>query len=122
MAGLGMYPSVLLAGRPIFVYTYLYRRRCLCGLIGMSLRTRANLRKHGIDFNTASLVFNDPMQLLTQDREVDGEERWQTLGVAEGVLLLLVAHTFEEDDGEVVRIISARKADAQERRRYEDGL
>jgi uncharacterized DUF497 family protein len=86
------------------------------------LKNASNLRKHGIDFNTASLVFNDPMQLLTQDREVDGEERWQTLGVAEGVLLLLVAHTFEEDDGEVVRIISARKADAQERRRYEDGL
>jgi uncharacterized DUF497 family protein len=38
------------------------------------------------------------------------------------VLLLLVAHTFEdEDEEEVGRIISARKANAQERRRYEDG-
>jgi uncharacterized DUF497 family protein len=60
--------------------------------------------------------------LSAKDREVDGGERWQTIGMADGVLLLLVAHTFEdEDEEEVVRIISARKANAQERRRYEDG-
>ena len=82
----------------------------------------ANLRKHGVGFEAASLVFDDPLHLSAQDREVDGEERWQTIGMAGGVLLLLVAHTFEdEDEEEVVRIISARKANAQERRRYEDG-
>ena len=81
-----------------------------------------NLRKHGVGFEVASLVFDDPLQLSAQDREVDGEERWQTIGMAGGVLLLLVAHTFEdEEEEEVVRIISARKANAQERRRYEDG-
>ena len=81
-----------------------------------------NLRKHGVGFEAASLVFDDPLQLSAQDREVDGEQRWQTIGMAGGVLLLLVAHTFEdEDEEEVVRIISARKANAQERRRYEDG-
>ena len=81
-----------------------------------------NLRKHGIGFEAASLVFDDPLQLSVQDREVDGEERWQTVGMAGGALLLLVAHTFEDEDGEeVVRIISARKANAQERTRYEDG-
>ncbi len=53
---------------------------------------------------------------------MDGEVRWQTVGMADGVLLLLVVHTFEdEDEAEVIRIISARKADAHERRRYEDG-
>jgi len=58
-----------------------------------------------------------------QDREVDGEERWQTIGKADGILLLLVAHTFEdEDDEEVIRIISARKVNAHERRTYEDGF
>ena len=82
----------------------------------------ANLRKHGVGFEAASLVFDDPLQLSAQDREVNGEERWQTIGMAGGVLLLLVAHTFEdENEEEVVRIISARKANAQERRRYEDG-
>ncbi len=81
-----------------------------------------NLRKHGVGFEAASLVFDDPLQLSAQDREVEGEERWQTIGMAGGVLLLLVAHTFEDkDEEEVVRIISARKANAQERRRYEDG-
>jgi uncharacterized DUF497 family protein len=80
-----------------------------------------NLRKHGIDFNTASLAFDDPLHLPVKDREVDGEVRWQTVGMADGVLLLLVVHTFEdEDEVEVIRIISARKADAHERRRYED--
>ena len=81
-----------------------------------------NLRKHGVGFEVASLVFDDPLQLSAQDREVDGEERWQTIGMAGGVLLLLVAHTFEDEEEEVVvRIILARKANAQERRRYEDG-
>ena len=81
-----------------------------------------NLRKHGVGFEAASLVFDDPLHLSAQDSEVDGEERWQTIGMAGGVLLLLVAHTFEdEDEEEVVRIISARKANAQERTRYEDG-
>ena len=86
-----------------------------------------NLRKHGFGFEAASLVFDDPLQLSAQDREVDGEERWQTIGMAGGVLLLLVAHTFEDEDGEeVVRILSAGRspvwANAQERRRYEDGI
>ncbi len=74
-----------------------------------------------LGFEAASLVFDDPMHLSVQDREVDGEQRWQTIGMAEGVLLLLVAHTVEdEDDEEVVRILSARRATAQERSRYED--
>ena len=81
-----------------------------------------NLTKHGLDFSTASLVFDDPHQVLISDRVVDGEERWQTIGSAGGLLLLLVVHTFEVNEEEVVRIISARKAERQERRLYEDGL
>ncbi len=82
-----------------------------------------NLRKHGIDFDDASLVFDDPLHLMRRDRMVDGEERWQTLGVAAGTMLLLVAHTYEDSHvGEIVRIISARRADARDRRRYEDGF
>ena len=50
-----------------------------------------------------------------------GEERWQTIGVVEGVVMLLVAHTVrEQDDVEVIRIISARRANHKERRRYEE--
>lgn len=51
------------------------------------------------------------------------EQRWQTIGMVGGCLLLLVAHTvrFEDEGIEVVRIISARRVDRKERRRYEHG-
>lgn len=55
-----------------------------------------------------------------QDRHKDGEERWQTLGLINGIVILLAAHTFHERDGiEVIRIISARKATRQERKHYD---
>ena len=83
-------------------------------------KAASNLRKHGVSFELAMRVFSDPFALSEQDRIEEGERRWQTLGMVEGVLLLLVAHTFlEEADVEVVRIISARRAERQERRRYE---
>jgi uncharacterized DUF497 family protein len=86
------------------------------------VKNRSNYRKHGVFFETATLVFDDPNFVMAQDREVDGEERWHTIGFVEGVLLLLVAHTIQDEDGEEsVRIISAREATARERRRYEDG-
>jgi uncharacterized protein len=52
-----------------------------------------------------------------------GEERWQTIGMAPGVVLLLVAHTWEEAlTGELhVRIISVRRATKLERKIYEEG-
>ena len=82
-----------------------------------------NLRKHGMDFETAMVVFDDPYQLLLFDRVVDGEERWQTIGLVDGVYLLLVVHTVEEeDDEEVYRLISARKAGPHERRKYDERL
>jgi uncharacterized protein len=84
-------------------------------------KARANLRKHRVSFETAARVFTDPYALTVQDRIEGGEYRWQTLGRVDGITLLLVAHTLEEDpDGrEVIRIISARRADPKERKRYE---
>jgi uncharacterized DUF497 family protein len=80
-----------------------------------------NQAKHKVSFEVASLVFEDPFHLSRIDRIVDGEVRWQTIGMVGGVLLLLVAHTWEDTDGEMgVRIISARKADTHERKRYEE--
>jgi uncharacterized DUF497 family protein len=82
--------------------------------------SKSNLVKHGISFETAKLVFDDSYALSMQDRHKDGEERWQTLGVINGIVILLVAHTFhEQDDIEVIHIISARKATRQERKYYE---
>lgn len=82
-------------------------------------KNRANRRKHGIGFEAASLVFDDPHVLFEQDREVDGEARWQAIGKVNGQVLLLVAHAYEEDDGEeTIRIISARRAQPEERQIY----
>jgi uncharacterized DUF497 family protein len=85
-------------------------------------KNRRNLAKHRISFENAKLVFDDPHALSYQDREVDREERWQTLGVPERSVLVLVAHTYREENGEaIVRIVSARKATLSERRAYEEG-
>lgn len=84
-------------------------------------KAASNYRKHLVLFETAALVFDDPDFVMFPDRDVDGEMRWHTIGRVEGILLLMVAHTFEDEDGEeIVRIISAREVIAHERRLYED--
>ena len=83
-------------------------------------KNQSNFRKHRIHFEIAIRVFEDPEYLTEQDREVDGEERWLTIGWIGDVMVVAVAHTVEDEDEDLaVRIISARKATAQERRRYE---
>lgn len=84
-------------------------------------KERANQAKHGVSFSTAARVFEDPRNLSIQDRHEGGEERWQTLGLVGGAVVLLVAHTYcDGDQGEeIIRIISARKATRHERKRYE---
>jgi uncharacterized protein len=77
----------------------------------------ANQRKHRISFETAVLVFDDPFHLSMQDREVGGEPRCQTIEMVKGIQVVLVAHTVDEDP-EVVRILSARKATRRERNIY----
>ena len=78
--------------------------------------------KHRLGFETAQHVFDDPLHISRQERIEGGEQRWQTIGLVHGVVLLLVAHTVTEVDGhETIRIISARKADKTERRIYEQG-
>ncbi|EQD74882.1 protein containing DUF497 [mine drainage metagenome] len=84
-------------------------------------KAASNLRKHRISFEVAIRVFADPFALVKQDRIENKESRWQTLGLVDGYLLLLVAHTVrdEEDGTEVIRIISVRRAEPKERRCYE---
>ncbi len=83
-------------------------------------KARANRRKHGIEFEEALIIFLDDQVLIEQDRFVDDEERWTAIGSVGGAAILVVAHVVREEGiDEVVRIISARKADPKERRRYE---
>jgi uncharacterized DUF497 family protein len=85
------------------------------------VKAESNLKTQRVSFETAMRVFADPFALVAQDRIENGELRWQTLGIADGYLLLLVAHTVrDEADGiEVVRIVSARRAEPKERKHYE---
>ena len=87
---------------------------------GKSFTNRA---KHGLDFETAQLVFDDPLAASRQEPHPN-EERWQTIGMIANVIVI-VAHTWprtDHDTGEATgRIISARKATPHERRLYEEG-
>lgn len=85
-------------------------------------KNQINQNKHRLSFETAQLVFDDPLHVSRQERIEGGEQRWQSIGLVHGLVLLLVAHTVIEADGhETIRIISARKADKTERRIYEQG-
>jgi uncharacterized DUF497 family protein len=84
-------------------------------------KNQLNQQKHGIGFEIAQLVFNDPLHLSRQDRVENGEQRWQTVGMVDDIILLLVAHTWFEtkDNSEHIRIISARRATKLEKAIYE---
>jgi uncharacterized DUF497 family protein len=86
-------------------------------------KAAANRAKHGLSFETAVHVFDDPLHASKPDPHPDGD-RWQTIGLVEPALLLVI-HTWPETEfqgGEPVgRIISARKATAHERKVYEEG-
>jgi uncharacterized DUF497 family protein len=82
-------------------------------------KARRNSRKHRIDFDEASTVFADTLSITIPDPDhSEDEERWVTLGLSNRHRLLVVVHT-EED--ETIRLISARRADRLERRKYEEG-
>ena len=87
-------------------------------------KAAANLVKHGVSFDTAQRVFEDPFSLTFPDPNLD-EERWRTIGrpSSENLVTLYVVHTWPDDDDPdpVGRIISARRAEPHERRRYEEG-
>lgn len=78
-----------------------------------------NRARHGVSFDVAKLVFDDPLHLSQPDPHPDGD-RWQTIGLVEPVLLFVV-HTILDEDEPGGRIISARRATPRERRSYEEG-
>lgn len=82
-------------------------------------KSRHNRRKHGLGFDTARLVFDDPLALSRLDA-FEGGERWQTVGRT-GSVTIFVVHTAADDSNSHGRIISARKATAHERKAYEEG-
>jgi hypothetical protein len=91
-------------------------------------KNRQNQRKHGgISFELAALVFEDERCLIGLDRvDESGEQRWHAIGavsIEAGIAaVLLVAHAYREDwhGEEIIRIISARRADKHECNRYQE--
>jgi len=82
-------------------------------------KNAANKRKHGVSFEEARTVFYDERALLIQDPDEEEEEgRFVMLGLSAGLRTLVVCHCYRESDS-VIRIISARKAQREERRDYE---
>ena len=80
-----------------------------------------NQKKHGLSFKDAKYVFADPFALVREDY-TDSEPRQQIMGHIGGILLVLVVYTMrDQQDEDVFRIISARKATTAERRKYEAG-
>lgn len=80
-------------------------------------KNRANELKHGLRFEDALDVFDDPRRINEQARTVNGEARTQSIGNSGGVTIVLVVHTerAKAGDGSVVRLISARPASRKER-------
>ena len=88
----------------------------------MKRKNRTNRRKHGISFETAVLVFNDPYQVSALDREVEGKLRWQTIGMVKGIQVLLgSSHPVGIRRRGHPHDLSARKATLRERSIYAQG-
>jgi uncharacterized DUF497 family protein len=77
-----------------------------------------NKRKHGASFDEAQTVFADDNGLLLHDSDHSrDEERFVLLGLSSSLRLLVVSHTYRENEG-IIRIISARRATPSEQKQY----
>jgi uncharacterized DUF497 family protein len=80
-------------------------------------KAKRNLKKHAVSFDEAVTVFYDPLSATFDDSDHSvGERRSITVGFSSRNRLLVISHT---EKGKVIRIISARLATAQERKRHE---
>ena len=85
-------------------------------------KAKYNLRKHNVSFERAAEVFLDPLSISIYDKEHSLEEdRWITIGKVRGNVVLVVIHTFHQEntDNFRIRLISARKATKKEIKQYE---
>jgi uncharacterized DUF497 family protein len=81
-------------------------------------KAKFNLKKHGVAFEEAATVLSDPVAVTGADPDhSDYEERYITFGLSARNRLLVVSHT---EEGETIRLISARKASKGERELYEE--
>jgi hypothetical protein len=85
-------------------------------------KNQINIKKHGVSFEEAWTVFNDENHLYEIDDEHSfNEERFVIIGMSEHSKLLYVCHCYREN-GDVIRLISARKAEKGEIEAYYGGI
>ena len=83
-------------------------------------KAAANRRKHGVSFTEAESVFADEHALLLDDPEhSEAEDRFLLLGLSAALRILVVVHCYRAGDA-AIRLISARRADPEERRQYDE--
>jgi len=80
-------------------------------------KAEANQKDHGVRFADATSVFEDDFTLTREDPDVEGEQRFVALGMDATGALLVVVYTYREPD--VIRLISAWKANKAQRTHYE---
>lgn len=81
-------------------------------------KATSNLKKHEVSFEEASTVFLDTLSITGADPDhSQSEERWLTFGVSKQGTFMVVSHT---DEGDNIRIISARRGVKRERKLYEE--
>jgi uncharacterized protein len=81
-------------------------------------KAKLNIRKHGVAFEEAATALSDPMAITGADPDHSHyEERYVTFGLSAKNRLIVVSHT---EEGETIRLISARKVSKGERKLYEE--
>lgn len=80
-------------------------------------KNKKNIEKHGLNFDTAKLVFKDNNKLIAHNRMVDTEERLQVIGKIGNLIVIMLVFTARDGS---IRIISARRANKKERYIYEN--
>jgi hypothetical protein len=79
-------------------------------------KAASNLRKHGVSFDEAMGCLLDPMALVREDENAQGEVRFVLVGMSRRARLLTVCYTLREE--ETIRLISARKSTGKEEKQY----
>ena len=84
-------------------------------------KAKINEQKHGVTFLEAMTIFKDDNAVIMDDEEhSEDEERFILLGISKQSNLLMVCHCYREND-DIIRLISARKANKQESKKYVGG-
>jgi hypothetical protein len=91
----------------------------------MGRKQKSFFKKHGVSFEEAVTIFNDPNILSVYDKErSEFEDRWLSIGISAKIRILVIVHLFltMDKNKSIIRLISARKATQKEIKAYKTGI